>query len=519
VVFSLLESGARLGPDRLALVCGRDRLTYGDVVRAADQAAAGLQLLGVGRGDRVAVCLESSWEAVVAIFAIARAGAVFVPIGRTVKAPKLSQILTDCAPVAIVADARMRPVVDEAMARAPGVRLLFGAIGDGSTAAPEGVSAFSFARLLQMGLGRDVRSESIDLDLAALIYTSGSSGRAKGVMLSHANILSATASINSYLQNTPDDVILDVLPLSFDYGLYQLFLAFSSGARLVLERAFTYPSTLLDLITRERVTALPIVPTLAALLARHNLRDHDLSSLRYVTNTGAPLPSAHIRFLRTALPQVEVFSMYGLTECKRVSFLPPSELDARPDSVGKPMDNVEVFVADETGRLSPTGIGELVVRGSNVMSGYWNAPEPTNRVLKPGPFPGQNLLFTGDRFRIDDDGYMYFEARLDDVLKCRGQRVSPKEVENVLYEITGVIGASVFGIPDDVLGTAVKARVQVDRAAGLTEQVVLRYCASRLEDFMVPKEIEFVDHLPTTESGKILRRQAADDEAGKELTS
>ncbi len=506
MVPSLLESGARLGHDRLALVCGRDRLTYGDLLQAVEQAAAGLQALGVSRGDRVALCLESSWEAVVAIFAIARAGAVFVPIGRTVKAPKLSQIFSDCAPVAVFTDARMRPVVDEAMARAPGVQVLVGAVGDGSAAAPESVEAVSFAGLLQLGSGRGVRVAAIDLDLCALIYTSGSSGRAKGVMLSHANIQSATASINSYLGNTPDDVILDVLPLSFDYGLYQLFLAFSSGACLVLERAFTYPSTLLELITRERVTALPIVPTLAALLARHNLDDHDLSSLRYLTNTGAPLPSAHIRFLRTALPRVQIFSMYGLTECKRVSYLPPSEIDARPDSVGRPMDNVEVFVADDTGRLSPTGVGELVVRGSNVMRGYWNAPEQTAQVLRPGLLPGQHLLYTGDRFRIDENGYMYFEARLDDVLKCRGQRVSPKEVENVLYEISGVNGASVFGIPDDVLGTAVKARLAVDPAAGLTEQTVLRYCASRLEDFMVPKEIEFVDHLPTTESGKILRR-------------
>ncbi len=518
MVFSLLESGARLGHDRLALVCGRDRLTYGDLIQAVEQAAAGLQSLGVTRGDRVALCLESSWEAVVAIFAVARAGAVFVPIGRTVKASKLAQIFADCAPVAVFSDARMRPAVDDAMLRAPGIRTIIGAIGDGSAPPPPGVEAVSFARLMQLGTRHDLRDDTIDLDLCALIYTSGSSGKAKGVMLSHANVLSATASINAYLKNTPHDVILDVLPLSFDYGLYQLFLAFSSGARLVLERTFTYPSTLLELIAREQVTALPIVPTMAALLSRHNLGDYNLASLRYITNTGAPLPSPHIRFLRNALPHVQIFSMYGLTECKRVSYLPPSEIDVRPESVGKPMDNVEVFVADESGRLATTGVGELVVRGSNVMRGYWNAPEPTARALRPGLLPGQDLLYTGDRFRIDTDGYLYFEARLDDVLKCRGQRVSPKEVENVLYEIDGVIGATVFGIPDDVLGTAVKVCLVVDPAAALNELAVLRYCASRLEDFMVPKEVEFVDALPTTESGKILR-PAASAGASKDLTS
>lgn len=440
-----------------------------------------------------------------------------MPIGRTVKAAKLTQILADCTPTALFTDTGMRPVVDEVTPRVPSVRLLVTA-GEADGSGREGCVSTSLEQVMAAGADREVRSQGIDLDLAALIYTSGSSGRPKGVMLSHANILSATTSINAYLGNGPDDVILDVLPLSFDYGLYQLFLAFASGARLVLERAFTYPSSLLELITRERVTALPIVPTLAALLARHDLGAHDLSSLRYVTNTGAPLPPVHIRFLRTALPHVRIFSMYGLTECKRVSFLPPVDIDTRPDSVGKPMDNVDVFVADEDGNLSPTGVGELVIRGSNVMRGYWNAPEPTARVLKPGLLPGQHFLYTGDRFRIDDAGYLYFEARLDDVLKCRGQRVSPKEVENVLYEIAGVTGASVFGIPDDVLGTAVKARVSVDRTAGLTEQAVLRYCASRLEDFMVPREVEFVDHLPTTESGKILRRPLA-SRSGKDLAS
>jgi acyl-CoA synthetase (AMP-forming)/AMP-acid ligase II len=341
--------------------------------------------------------------------------------------------------------------------------------------------------------------------LAALIYTSGSSGRAKGVMLTHANILAATTSINGYLQNQPSDVILDVLPLSFDYGLYQMFLAFSSGARLVLERAFVYQLAMLDLIRREGVTGLPIVPTLLALLARHNLSKHSLSTLRYVTNTGAPLPPAHSRLLRAALPHVRIFSMYGLTECKRVSYLDPAEIDRRPDSVGKPMDNVEVFVRDANGRLTSSGVGELVVRGSNVMQGYWGLPAETARVLDPGLYPGQHLLRTGDRFRIDADGFMYFEARLDDMIKCRGQRVSPKEVENALYELPGVIGASVCGIPDDVLGTAVKAIVSVDPAVTLTELDVLRHCASRLEDFMVPKEVEFVDSLPTTESGKIVR--------------
>jgi acyl-CoA synthetase (AMP-forming)/AMP-acid ligase II len=200
-----------------------------------------------------------------------------------------------------------------------------------------------------------------------------------------------------------------------------------------------------------------------------------------------------------------------------VSYLPPEEIEARPTSVGKPMDNVEVFVADEQGKLHESGIGELVIRGANVMQGYWRAPEETARVLRPGKLPGQSLLYSGDLFRIDEDGYMYFMARLDDMIKSRGQRVSPKEVENVIYELPGVCAVSVVGVPDVTQGNFVKAFVHVDAEAGLSEQDVLRHCAKRLEDFMVPKVIEFVSSAPTTDSGKLHRRLMASQGGQSEL--
>ncbi len=515
MVTSLLQRSARLDPEKTALVCGTRRLTYRDLDETTDRLAAGLRALGVTRGDRVVIFLENSVEAVLSIFAVMKAGAAIVPIGRTVKADKLAHILNDCEPAAIVADQRASQIVNDALALAPGVKavVIVGVAPEIPTrTAPTVVSLDALLNQHTPGAVQPV-AEGIDLDLAALVYTSGSSGRPKGVMLTHANILSATASINGYLQNTPDDVILNVLPLSFDYGLYQVFLAFASCARLVLERTFVYPTVLLDLVVSEGVTGLPIVPTLAALLVRHELDAYDTSRLRYITNTGAALPPSHIELLRARLPHVRIFSMYGLTECKRVSFLPPEEIDRRAASVGKPMDNVEVLVADAEGRLSDTGVGELVIRGSNIMQGYWNAPAETARVLKPGPFPGQNLLYSGDEFRIDGEGYMYFQGRLDDVIKSRGQRVSPKEVENVLYELAGVTGAVVVGTADEVLGTALKAMVSVDPNVTISEQDVLRHCAARLEDFMVPREVEFVRTLPTTESGKIMRRavQAAGD--------
>lgn len=520
MVTSLLRRSAQLDPDKTALVCGTRRLTYRALDETTDRLAAGLRALGVVRGDRVVIYLENSAEAVLSIFAVLKAGAAIVPIGRTVKADKLAHILNDCEPSAIVADQRAWQIVSDALSRTKSVQAVVIVGGSPDTADPAGPPVVSFDELLSQHPIQEVASiaEGIDVDLAALVYTSGSSGRPKGVMLTHANILSATASINGYLQNSADDVILNVLPLSFDYGLYQVFLAFTSGARLILERTFVYPAVLLDIVVREGVTGLPVVPTLAALLVRHEMGDYDMSRLRYITNTGAALPPAHIKVLRERLPAVRIFSMYGLTECKRVSFLPPEDIDRYPESVGKPMDNVEVFVADGEGRLSETGVGELVIRGSNVMQGYWKAQAETARVLKPGPFPGQYLLYSGDEFRIDGNGYMYFQSRLDDVIKSRGQRVSPKEVENVLYELGGVTGAAVVGIEDPVLGSAVKAYLTVDPDVTLVEFEVLRHCAQRLEDFMVPKVVEFVSTLPTTDSGKIMRRTLPAGE-GREQSS
>jgi amino acid adenylation domain-containing protein len=519
LVNDLLVDAAAAEPGRLALVCGGDRLTFEALDDRSNRLAAGLCSLGVKRGDRVVTHLENSVESVVSLFAVLKAGAVFVPVGRTVKAEKLGYILNDCTPAAFIADTRPA-VLRDALERAPSVRttLLVRADDDAFAALPG--TALSLDGVIESEQApRPAGERVIDLDLAALVYTSGSSGRPKGVMLNHANVLTAVRSISSYLENTSDDVILDVLPLSFDYGLYQVFLAFAARARLVLERSFVYPVTLLERVVNERVTALPIVPTLGSLLLRQDFSSYDLSSLRYITSTGAALPPSHISELRRRLPQVRIFSMYGLTECKRVSFLHPDEIDRRPTSVGKPMENVEVFVASDDGVLSHTGTGELVVRGSNVMQGYWHDADETARVLKPAPLAGQSLLYTGDTFRIDDEGYMYFEGRRDDLIKSRGQRVSPKEVENVLYELRGVTGAVVVGVHDPIHGSLIKAFVSVEQGFALSEPELLRHCAERLEDFAVPRTIEFVDRLPVTDSGKILRRPLAATSAASSVTA
>jgi acyl-CoA synthetase (AMP-forming)/AMP-acid ligase II len=345
----------------------------------------------------------------------------------------------------------------------------------------------------------------IDVDLATIIYTSGSTGEPKGVMSAHCNVVAAARSITQYLQNTPDDIILDTLPLSFDYGLYQVFMAALFGGTVVLEPSFAFPYRVLERLVQEHVTGFPIVPTVAALLLQmQDLSRFDFSSLRYITNTAAALPVAHIRRLLEIFPGKRIYSMYGLTECKRVAYMPPEKLPERPGSVGIAMPNCEVFVVNEEGReLGPNQVGELVVRGANVMQGYWNAPEETAKRFRPGRYPADALLYTGDLFRQDEEGYLYFVGRKDDMIKTKGERVSPKEVENAICEMEGVAEAAVVGVPDDILGQAIKAFVVCSRNPGPTGADVINHCKKHLEPFMVPREVEFRNALPRTASGKI----------------
>jgi acyl-CoA synthetase (AMP-forming)/AMP-acid ligase II len=304
--------------------------------------------------------------------------------------------------------------------------------------------------------------------------------------------------------------VLNALPLSFDYGLYQVFMTFFFGGTLVLEKSFVYPYQVIEKIDQEHVTGFPIVPTMVALLLQmEGLAQFGFSSLRYITNTAAVLPPAYIKKLRSFFPHVRIYSMYGLTECKRVAYLPPQDIDTKPTSVGIPMPNVETLIVDPENReVGPDQVGELVVRGSNVMQGYWNAPEKTSRTFRKDPHSGMRcLLYTGDLFRKDEQGYLYFVARKDDIIKSKGERVSPKEIENVLCEYPGVQTAAVIGVPDNIDGNAIKAFIEPAAGQQLERKALLRHCATNLEPFMVPKYIEFYESLPKSPNGKIDKKK------------
>jgi amino acid adenylation domain-containing protein len=501
-----LGLSAAAQPGKTALITDRRRLRYEELDDLSDRLATALAMNGVRRDDRVVIFMDNCWEAAVSVFAVLKAGAVFCLVNASTKTDKLAYIIADCEPAAVLTQARLMPVVSGALAGRDGV---FVACAHGpDEATPAG--ATSLTECLAAAARPPARG-GIDFDLAMLVYTSGSTGRPKGVMMSHGNCDAAASSITSYLRNTPDEIILNVLPLAFDYGLYQLLMAIRLGATLVLEKSFAFPQAIFERIREERVTGLPLVPTMAAMILQmRGLEPGFLPSLRYISNTAAALPVAHIERLRALFPGVRLYSMYGLTECKRCTYLPPEELDQRPGSVGIAIPDTEVMVLDDAGKRVPPGVaGELVVRGPHVMRGYWRDEAATNRVLRPGPNPWEKVLHTGDLFTTDADGYLYFVGRKDDIIKTRGEKVAPKEVEAVLHAHPAIAEAVVVGVPDPVLGQAVCAIV-VSSDPALSEREVLRHCARHLEDFMVPKLVEFRPALPKTDTGKVSRRLAAE---------
>jgi amino acid adenylation domain-containing protein len=512
----LADSAAR-HPDKTALICGSQRVRYGDMEARCNALAHALRDLGLARQERVAIYLENSVEAVEGIFGTLKASGVFVVVNPQVKGDKLAFIVSDCQVRVLITSKRALGAIAAELAGCAELGDVVVVDWDGTAELPAsaepvrdaGKGVHALSRLVSQAPVHAPENRNISIDLASLIYTSGSTGVPKGVMLTHANMLAAARSITTYLRNEPDDIILSPLPLAFDYGLYQLLMAFRFGGTLVLEKQFTYPYQYIELIARERVTGLPIVPTISAILLNlKDLHEHDFSSVRYVTNTAQALPERHIRRLREVMPTARLYSMYGLTECKRVAYLPPELIDVKPTSVGIAIPDTEVWIEDENGQVitEPGRPGELCVRGAHVMPGYWNRPEETERMLRPGRYPYERVLRTGDLFKQDEDGHLYFLSRKDDLIKTAGERVGPREVENVLYELEEVREAAVIGVPDDTLGQAIKAFVALREGMTLTELDVVRHCQRRLERFMVPKHVVFVPELPKTSTGKISKR-------------
>lgn len=495
-----LRAGAARHPDKPFLIYKETVSSFGQVDRDSDALAAELQAQGIVRGDRVAVLMENSAELVTSVFGILKAGAVLVIINPTTKDKKLAYVLNDCGVRALMAQPSLSPVVGIVKPQVASLGTILW------TAEPpaDAPAGRTFSEVLTEG-ARPADPGLIDDDLCSISYTSGTTGEPKGVMLTHRNMANTAWAIATYLGNVPEDVVVCVLPLSFNYGLYQVIVGSQVGCTLLIERSFAYPYQVLKDMARHRVTGFPGVPTIfATLLQMLPCEGIDLSRLRYLTNAAAALPPAHIRRLREVLPHARLFSMYGLTECSRVSYLDPDRLDDKIASVGKAIPNSEVYVVDEAGRrCGPRVVGELVIRGAHVMRGYWGKPSATAERLRDGAKPGEKVLYSGDLFYMDEEGFLYFVGRKDDVFKCKGEKISPREIENVLYELEAIAEAAVIGVEDPIDGYAVKALVAAREGRTLTEQQVRQHCRARLENYMVPKFVEIRESLPKTESGKI----------------
>jgi len=483
-----LRAAAARHPEREAIVARERRVTYGELDRLAGGLAMALRASGVQRGDRVAVVLPNGVEAAIAIYGILLAGAAFSPLNPTIKREKLAHVLADSGAVVVICDAERAEVVRAAAAVAGGVQVVTEVEGHVRDDA-------------------DPPTPPVSVDLAAVIYTSGSTGDPKGVTLTHGNMTFAADSIVEYLQMEESDRVLCVLPLSFDYGLYQLLMTVRVGGTLVLEHGFAFPGRVVQLLEAERITGLPGVPTVFhVLLSLRGLENRELPELRYLSNTGQALPAPTIESIRRTFPNASLYSMYGLTECKRAAFLPPDQLEARPTSVGIPIPGTEAWIEDEDGDvLGPGEVGELMIRGAHVMQGYWNDPEATAERLRPGRWPWERVLATGDLFRTDDDGYLYFVGRRDDLIKSGGEKVVPREIEDILHAAPGVREAAVVGVSDRLLGQAVHAHVSAQPGSTLDVSAIRIYCAERLEDYKVPRRVTVHDELPRTSNGKIDR--------------
>jgi amino acid adenylation domain-containing protein len=496
-----LRETARTFGAKTAVIASEGQLSYAELDARSDGLASSFVALGVKPGDRLLMVLDNGCAAVISFFGAWKAGAVPCPLHPTIKAEKLATILDSITASVIVTQPRMRGTVEAAIALSatqPSLMLTEALDGD-----LRGALSFETAsQPLPEGVRVAPQPQNGDR-LALLIHTSGSTGRPKGVMLSHGNVLVACASIVSYLGNTADDTILSVLPLSFGYGITQMVTMTMTGGTLVLEKSFAFPRKILARLAETKATGFPLVPTMAALITgMKDLTPGLLPDLRYITSAAAAMPPAMSVRLQQIFPQARLYLMYGQTECLRATYLAPEEALQRPGSVGKAIPGMQAFVVDEDGRRAPPGVtGELMVEGAHVMQGYWQDPLATARTL--APTASGRRLQTGDLFRADSDGFLYFVSRRDDIIKTRGEKVSPQEVENILYALPGIREAAVAGIDDPVFGQVVRAFVVLAEGAVLSERDIIRHCALQLEDYMVPKSVEFRDCLPRTATGKI----------------
>lgn len=487
----------------VAIVAGKQYL-YSDLYQESQNIAHYLQSNGFERGDRAAVFVENSWNILTSIFGILYAGGTFLVINHLTKKDKLAYILNDSGATFLFSDTMVSKHFVPAVAQSKHINAVIYA---GEFIEPiNSLSLIPFKTIHEQFSKNDpLECESISMDLAGLIYTSGSTGNAKGVMMTHANMVFTCDSLIEYLRLKNNAVIFCFLPFAFDYGLYQIFMTIQLGSRIVIEKSFAFPGLIFDEINATQANVFPGVPTVfSTLINMYRKKPFCLPSITCVTNTAAALPADYVPILKNIFPHALIFKMYGLTECKRVSFLDPELIDSHSTSVGKAIPGTEIMLLGKNKKPVAAGQeGILYVRGAHIMKGYWNKPEQSAEMLCDDIVANEKVLCTHDRFIQDSEGFLYFKGRTDEIIKTRGEKVSPIEVENVLHSMPGVKEAAVLGFPDPIEGQYIKAFVSLDSGHETKTRQIRQYCIARLENFMVPREVVILNSLPTTLSNKI----------------
>jgi acyl-CoA ligase (AMP-forming) (exosortase A-associated) len=515
LIHELIHQQAETAPRRTALRDHAREVDYAALTKDVACAANLFLGLGLGRHERVAVYMDKRIDMVVALFGAAAAGGAFVPVNPLLKPEQVAHILKDCNVRILVTTLERLELLRPIFPACPDLRCVV-AVSEEMPAPIAGLACVNWAE--RSNIAPMPPHSAIDLDMAAILYTSGSTGKPKGVVLSHRNLVAGAESVSHYLENRPEDRILAVLPLSFDYGLNQLTTAFRVGACAVLMN-YLLPRDVIQTIVRERITGLAAVPPLWIQLAQLDWPTGIAAHLRYITNSGGALPTATLAALRAKLPNTRPYLMYGLTEAFRSTYLPPSEVDRRPGSIGKAIPGAEVLVVRPDGSLCrPDEPGELVHRGVHVTLGYWNDPEKTAERYRPAPGQPSGLpmpemaVWSGDTVKMDEEGFLYFIGRRDEMIKTSGYRVSPTEVEEVIYATGLVAEAAAVGMPHPVLGQSVAVAVYApDQDVSISEKLMAA-CQRQLPAYMVPARIAVRDEaLPRGPNGKLDRKQLAEE--------
>lgn len=525
LVHHLLADSAARTPDAPCILDGDHVTTFAALDDEVGRLAGGLVRLGVGFGDRVAVHLGKTREEAASMLAASRADAVFVNINTQLRGPQVRHILSDSGAVVLITHRGRLRGLTEALAGLPSLKALIIVGGDRGVpkdAVPEGLPWVPWDEAVAGDPPPPTHRRRVETDPAGIIYTSGSSGAPKGVVVSHRNVVCGAGSVSSYVRNTPDDVILSVLPFSFDYGMNQLMCALRVGCALALCR-YLGPGDILEAAKRHRATGLAGIPPIWSALLQLDWDADAFAHLRYITNSGGAFPVEHVRAYRERLPHTQVFLMYGLTEAFRSTYLDPAQVDVRPDSMGKAIPDAEIVLVDDDDQLcGPGEIGQLVHRGPLVALGYWNDPVRTAERFRPDPLAPkglqveQKVVYSGDYVRMDAEGYLYFVGRRDMMIKTSGFRVSPDEVEAFFYDSGLVRDAVALGLPDPDLGQRIRLIAAPAAGQTVTAEQLIAAVQRQMPSYMVPKEVELRDSLPRNANGKLDRARLAREARGED---